>query len=100
MNEMYPCIIRYARPNNNQLITYYKVSVTYKKYIQSTVEYTYNIPTIQCFQASAIAFKPNRMEKIKHFGLADCSFQRKRKRKFEVASIFQQARKHHALNQF
>ena len=24
MKEMYPCIIRYARPNNNKLITYYK----------------------------------------------------------------------------
>ena len=25
MNEMYPCINKNARPNNNQLITYYEL---------------------------------------------------------------------------
>ena len=40
-NEMYLCINRNVRPNNNQLITTTNVSVTYKENIQYTVESTY-----------------------------------------------------------
>ena len=42
MNEMYPCINRNARPNNNQLITYY-LRVSYSlRIIQYPVDNTYN----------------------------------------------------------
>ena len=40
MNEMYPCINRNARPNNNQLITYYEC-VSYLLRIHS-IDNTYN----------------------------------------------------------
>ena len=39
---MYTSINRNARPNNKQLITYYKHVITYKEYIQYPVESTYN----------------------------------------------------------
>ena len=43
MNKMYPCIKRNARPNNNQLITYYQ-RVSYLPRIQQySVDNTYNI---------------------------------------------------------
>ena len=40
--DLYPCKNRNARPNNYQLITYYKRVSYLEEYIQYIVEYTYN----------------------------------------------------------
>ena len=43
MNEMYPCINKNARPNNNQLITYYQGVHYLLRILQYPVNNTYNI---------------------------------------------------------
>ena len=40
---MYSSLNRNARPNNNQLITYYERVIYFQKYIKYSVDSTYNI---------------------------------------------------------
>ena len=45
MNEMYPCIKRNARPNNNQLKTYYQHVIYLLRIQQYPVNNIYNVKT-------------------------------------------------------